>query len=56
MVRDRPTIFLNHLNRINVAITRARYQCVIIGDRKAMLKSGPPLGDLAGETPDQERI
>ena len=56
MVRNRPTIFLNHLNRINVAITRARYQCVIVGDRGSMLKSSPPLRDLAKEIPHQTEI
>ena len=50
MVRDRPTIFLNHINRINVAITRARYQCVIVGNLRAM-KTFPPLGALAREMP-----
>ena len=56
LVRQRPTIFLNHLNRINVAITRARYQCVIVGNRESMSKSDPPLRDLADETPAQHRI
>ena len=51
-VRNRPTIFLNHINRINVAVTRARYQCVIIGNRKAMGKNGDtPLGYLVSEIP-----
>ena len=56
LVRETPTIFLNHLNRINVAITRARYQCVIVGDKVAMLGSEPPLSDLASETQDQEQV
>ena len=56
LVRDRPTIFLNNINRINVAITRARYQRVIVGDKKAMLGADSPLHDLADETPDQEQI
>ena len=56
LVRQRPTIFLNHLNRINVAITRARYQCVIVGNRESMGRSEPPLRDLAGETPAQYRM
>ena len=50
LVRQHPTIFLNHLNRINVAITRARYQCVVVGNRKSMSRSEPPLCDLADET------
>ena len=56
LVRKTPTIFLNHLNRINVAITRARYQRVIVGDKAAMLESEPPLSDLASETQDQEQV
>ena len=56
LVRETPTIFLNHLNRINVAITRARYQCVIVGDKVAMLGSEPPLSVLASETQDQEQV
>ena len=32
----RPTSFLESPNRLNVALTRARYQRVVIGDRKAM--------------------
>ena len=56
LVRDRSTIFLNNINRINVAITRARYQRVIVGNKKAMLGADPPLHDLADETPDQEQI
>ncbi len=43
----RPTYFLENLNRLNVALTRARYQGVIIGDRKAMAKSESALGQLA---------
>ena len=56
LVRQRPTIFLNHLNRINVAITRARYQCVIVGNRKSMSRSEPPLCDLVDETSTQPQI
>lgn len=52
MVRDRPTIFLNHPNRINVAVTRARYQCVIIGNG-TLEGSDPPLGILAKEALSQ---
>lgn len=49
MVNSRPTGFLNSTNRLNVALTRARYQCVVVGDREAMLSAGHPLGTLAGE-------
>ena len=34
--KRRPTSFLESPNRLNVALTRARYQRVVIGDRKAM--------------------
>ena len=37
-VNNRPTTFLESPNRLNVALTRARYQRVAIGDRKAMAK------------------
>lgn len=37
-VNRRPTSFLESPNRLNVALTRARYQRVIIGDRGAMLR------------------
>ena len=51
MARNHPTIFLNQINRINVAITRARYQCVIVGDAEAMRRGGPPLEYLVGDIP-----
>ena len=35
----RPTSFLESPNRLNVALTRARYQRVVIGDRKAMRRA-----------------
>lgn len=48
----RPTNFLESPNRLNVALTRARYQRVIVGDRQAMRKSGESLlGKLAGNEP-----
>ena len=50
IVRNRPTIFLNHINRINVAVTRARYQFVIVGNRDAMGKESP-LRDLVHSIP-----
>ncbi len=43
-----PTSFLECPNRINVAVTRARYQLVIVGNRRAMKKSSSSvLGKLA---------
>ncbi len=48
----RPTNFLESPNRLNVALTRARYQRVIVGDRQAMRKSGESvLGKLAENEP-----
>lgn len=47
VARSRPTVFLENPNRVNVAITRARYQQVIVGDRRAMAKSDSLLGRLA---------
>ena len=47
IVRSRPTVFLENPNRINVAVTRARYQQVIVGDRGGMYKSDSLLGKLA---------
>jgi superfamily I DNA and/or RNA helicase len=45
----RPTSFLESPNRLNVALTRARYQRVIVGDRTAMARArGSVLGVLAG--------
>jgi hypothetical protein len=44
----RPTSFLESPNRINVAITRARYQLVVVGNRHAMARCRSPiLGGLA---------
>ena len=51
IARNHSTIFLNQINRINVAITRARYQCVIVGDAEAMRHGGPPLEYLAVDIP-----
>ena len=36
IANDHSTVFLESLNRLNVAITRARYQLLIIGNRQAM--------------------
>ena len=44
------TSFLESPNRVNVALTRARYQRVVVGHRKAMGKAGGSLlGVLANE-------
>lgn len=50
-----PTVFLQSPNRLNVALTRARYQCVIVGNRamlrgrgRRQLDAGPVLGALLG--------
>jgi hypothetical protein len=52
---DRPTSFLESPNRLNVALTRARYQRVIVGNRMGMARSkGTLLGALA-ENKDWER-
>ena len=48
----RPTSFLESPNRLNVALTRARYQRVIVGDRTAMTRArGSALGVLAENEP-----
>lgn len=48
----RPTSFLESPNRLNVALTRARYQRVIVGDRSAMQHArGSVLGVLAENEP-----
>ena len=36
-----PTSFLESPNRLNVALTRARYQLVVVGDRNGMHKARP---------------
>ena len=47
-----PTSFLESPNRLNVALTRARYQRVIVGDRIAMQRArGSVLGALAANEP-----
>ena len=49
-----PTAFLENPNRVNVAITRARYQQVVVGNREAMARSGSLLGTLAREARVEE--
>jgi hypothetical protein len=53
----RPTSFLESPNRLNVALTRARYQRVVIGNRKAMERAQPSaLGVFASKEPWDKRI
>ena len=49
VARGWPTAFLENPNRVNVAVTRARYQQVVVGNRGAMARSGSLLGVLARE-------
>ncbi len=50
--RPHPTSFLESPNRLNVALTRARYQRVVIGDRQAMRRArGTLLAALAEKEP-----
>ncbi len=50
IANNHPTLFLENPNRINVAITRARYQNVIVGDKKAMSSSRSLMGRFAMNT------
>ena len=50
MVKQRDTSFLRNPNRLNVALTRARYQRVIVGNQSAFERSKGILGILATET------
>ena len=38
LTQRKPTPFLDNPNRINVAVTRARYLCIIVGNRGSMLQ------------------
>lgn len=49
-VNSYPTTFLRNPNRLNVALTRARYQCVVVGSKRAMSKDSL-LDSLAREMP-----
>ncbi|WP_379866448.1 AAA domain-containing protein [Marinobacter sp. M5B] len=52
LANDHPTSFLESPNRLNVALTRARYQRVVIGNRKAMRRAKQSvLGILADKEP-----
>lgn len=46
-MNDHPTSFLESPNRLNVAITRARYQLIVFGDRQAMQRASGLLGEYA---------
>ena len=48
LTNSHATLFLANPNRLNVALTRARYQCIVFGDKKAMSKD-PLLGALVSE-------
>lgn len=52
IARPHATCFLESPNRLNVALTRARYQRVVIGNRQGMLRSrGTLLAKLAESEP-----
>jgi superfamily I DNA and/or RNA helicase len=52
-----PTSFLESPNRLNVALTRARYQRVVVGDRKAMQRAkASALGVFAAQEPWDQRL
>lgn len=54
---SRPTSFLESPNRLNVALTRARYLRIIVGDRHAMRRSLPSLlGVLASAKTWESKI
>lgn len=51
-----PTCFLEAPNRLNVAITRARYMMVHVGDRSAMSKGQGALGRLVQKITNLENL
>lgn len=51
-----PTCFLEAPNRLNVAITRARYMMVHVGDRSAMSKGQGALGRLVQKISNLENL
>ena len=57
LARPHPTSFLESPNRLNVALTRARYQRVVIGHRQAMRRArGTLLKALAENDPWEQDI
>ena len=53
----RPTSFLESPNRLNVALTRARYQRVVVGDRNAMARAkASALGVFAAREPWDQQL
>ncbi|MCC6648705.1 MAG: AAA family ATPase [Polyangiaceae bacterium] len=52
IANTRPTNFLESVNRMNVALTRARYQRVVVGNRQRLRKrEGTLLHELAANEP-----
>lgn len=52
-----PTTFLESPNRLNVALTRARFQRVVVGDRSAMSRAKPSvLGVFAEHEPWDRKL
>ena len=53
-MQDFRASFANNSNLVNVAVTRARKQLIVVGDRAACLKVGGVLGQLAQYAADLE--
>ncbi len=53
-MQDFRASFANNSNLVNVAVTRAREQLIVVGDRAACLKVGGVLGQLAQYAADLE--
>ena len=51
-----PTSFLASPNRLNVAITRARYQLIVLGNRNGLGKASGLLGNFVRELPYEKLI
>ncbi|MEF1301562.1 AAA domain-containing protein, partial [Vibrio owensii] len=47
---NHPTSFLESPNRLNVAITRAKHQLIVYGNRPAMQKAPGVLGTFASNS------
>jgi len=54
--KNYPTSFLESPNRLNVAITRARYQLVVFGNRNAMKRASGVLGRYANDLPWEKKL